>query len=115
MGLKQNAVVRRVVEAGEAKVGKLAGQLLSDDRFVGAIQTLVSRTLSAKGVLDKSLRAALATMNLPSSADVEKLGEKLDDVDRLLTELEGRLSQLESHLEAEPQRSPKKKAGGASA
>jgi len=69
--LKNNPMVKRLVETGEERVGKLAQALLSNERFVTAIQTLIQRTLSAKGVLDKSLRSALAAMNLPSTEDVE--------------------------------------------
>ena len=63
--LKNNPVMKKLVETGEERIGKIAQQLLSNEKFVATIQTLVSRTLSAKGTLDKSLRSALSAMNLP--------------------------------------------------
>jgi polyhydroxyalkanoate synthesis regulator phasin len=87
--------MRKMVEAGEAGLGRLAGQLLANERFVGAVQAIVTRTLAAKGTLDKSLRAALATMNLPSTADVEAVDRKLDELERALADLEARLSRIE--------------------
>jgi hypothetical protein len=92
--LKDNPVVKKLVETGEERVGKLASALLSNERFVAALQSLVSRSLAAKGTLDKSLRSALAAMNLPSSADVESLRAKVEDLDRLLTSVEKKVDAL---------------------
>lgn len=92
--LKDNPVMKRIVETGEERIGKLAQQLLSNERFVVAVQTLVAKTLSAKGMLDKRIRGALAAMNLPSTADVELLRSKVDDLERLLSSVEGKLETL---------------------
>lgn len=100
--LKDNPVMKKLVETGEERVGKLAQQLLSNEKFVAAVQTLVSRTLSAKGTLDKSLRTALSAMNLPTSQDVDGLRAKVDDLERLLGAVEAKVDRL---LES------KKKAG----
>jgi hypothetical protein len=100
--LKDNPVMKKLVETGEERIGKLAQQLISNEKFVAAVQTLVSRTLSAKGTLDKSLRTALGAMNLPTSQDVEALRGKVDDLERLLGGVEAKVDRL---LES------KKKAG----
>lgn len=92
--LKNNPVMKRLVESGEERVGKIAQQLLSNEKFVGAIQSIVSRSLAAKGTLDKSLRAALAAMNLPSTADLESLRRKLDDLEQLLSSVEAKMDAL---------------------
>ncbi len=92
--LKNNPVMKRLVETGEERVGRIAQQLLSNERFVAAIQTIVSSSLAAKGTLDKSLRAALAAMNLPSTADLDSLRRKLDDLEQLLTSLEAKVDAL---------------------
>lgn len=87
--------MRMMVEAGEAGIGRLAGQLLSNERVVAAVQGVVTRTLAAKGTLDKSIRGALAGMNLPTTADVEAVHRKLDELERLLSDLEVRLALVE--------------------
>src|SRR5215469_1934985 len=92
--LKNNPVMKRLVESGEERVGKIAQQLLSNEKFVGAIQSIVSRSLAAKGTLDKSLRAALAAMNLPSTADLESLRRKVDDLEQLLSSVEAKMEAL---------------------
>jgi hypothetical protein len=92
--LKNNRMVKRLVESGEERIGRLAQQILSNDKFVGAVQNIVSRSLAAKGTLDRSLRTALAAINLPSSADLEGLSRKVDDLERLLSSVEGKVDSL---------------------
>jgi hypothetical protein len=97
--LRNNSVMKKLVETGEERIGRVAQQLLSNERFVAAVQTLVSRTLAAKGSLDKSLRGALAAMNLPSTADVEVLRTKVDDLEKLLASIEAKVDSLASTRE----------------
>lgn len=92
--LMNNTVVKKLVETGEERVGRLAQQLLSNERFVAAVQTVVTRTLAAKGTLDGALRSALAAMNLPSSADVEQLRKKVEDLERLMSSVEAKVDAL---------------------
>ncbi len=92
--LKDNPVMRRLVATGEERIGKLVQQLMSNEKFVTGVQTIVSRGLSAKGTLDKSIRTALSAMNLPSTGDLETLREKIDDLEALLGKLEGKVDQL---------------------
>ncbi|WP_044889674.1 hypothetical protein [Myxococcus hansupus] len=92
--LKNNPVMKKLVETGEERIGKLAQQLLSNEKFVTAVQTLVSRSLAAKGTLDSALRTALSAANLPSTADLEQLRSKVDDLERLLSSVEGKVDTL---------------------
>lgn len=94
--LKDNPVMKKLVETGEERIGKVAQQLLSNEKFVAAIQTLVTRSLAAKGTLDKSLRSALSAMNLPSTADVELLRGKVEDLERMLSSIETKVEKLAS-------------------
>ncbi len=92
--LKNNPVMKKLVETGEERIGKLAQQLLSNEKFVATVQTLVSRSLAAKGTLDSALRSALSAMNLPSTADLEQLRSKVDDLERLLASVESKVDTL---------------------
>jgi polyhydroxyalkanoate synthesis regulator phasin len=94
--LKDNPVVKRLVETGEERLGKIAQQLLSNEKFVAMVQGLVSRSLAAKGTLDAALRTALSAMNLPSTADVELLRAKVDDLEKLLASVESKVDTLVS-------------------
>ena len=67
---------------------------MSNEKFVAAVQTLVSRSLAAKGTLDSALRGALSAMNLPSTGDLEQLRTKVDELERLLTSVESKVDTL---------------------
>jgi polyhydroxyalkanoate synthesis regulator phasin len=90
--LKDN--VRKMFELGEEQVGKLAQQLLSNEKFVGAMQTVVGNSLKAKGLLDKNIRLALSAMNLPSAADLESLKHKLEELEETIKRLEESVSRM---------------------
>lgn len=92
--LKENPVVKKMVAVGEEQVGKIAQQLLSNEKFVGTVQTIVGNTLKAKGLLDKNIRMALSAMNLPSTADVESLRTKLEDLEDTMKRLEDSVNKL---------------------
>ncbi len=92
--LKDNPVMKKLVETGEERIGKIAQQLLSNEKFVSMVQGLVSRSLAAKGTLDAALRTALSAMNLPSTADLEQLRGKVDDLEKLLASVESKVDTL---------------------
>ncbi len=92
--LKDNPMMKKLVATGEERIGKLVQQIMSNEKFVSGVQTIVSRGLAAKGSLDKSIRSALSAMNLPSTGDLETLREKIDEVEKLLGTLEGKIDQL---------------------
>jgi hypothetical protein len=92
--LKDNPVMKKLVETGEERIGKIAQQLLSSETFIATVQSLVSRSLAAKGTLDTALRTALSAMNLPSTADLELLRSKVDDLEKLLVSVESKVDML---------------------
>jgi len=92
--LKNNPMMKRLVETGEERMGRVVQQLLSNEKFVATVQTIVSRSLAAKGSLDKSIRAALSAMNLPSAADLENVRTKVDDLERMISSLEAKIDSL---------------------
>src|SRR5438046_2474862 len=92
--LKNNPVMKKLVATGEERIGKIAQQLLSNEKLVATVHTIVSRSLAAKGTLDKSLRGALSAMNLPSTGDVENLKGKVEELEKLLTSVESKLDAL---------------------
>jgi hypothetical protein len=92
--LKDNPVMKKLVATGEERIGKIAQQLLGNEKFVATVQTIVARSLSAKGTLDKSIRSALGAMNLPSTGDLEILQEKVDELERMMTSVETKVDRL---------------------
>jgi len=112
--LRSNPWIQKMMSAGEAQLDRLISQVLGHEKFVAALQAAVSRTVAAKGMLDKSLRAVLATMNLPSVQDIDRLEQRLDELDRSLGELGGKIEELEKKLAAKKAtaRTPRAKPAG---
>jgi polyhydroxyalkanoate synthesis regulator phasin len=94
--LRNNPMVKRLVETGEERVGKLTQQIMANEKFVSMVQSLVTHSLAAKGTLDSTLRTALSAMNLPSTSDLEQLRGKVDDLEKLLSSVEGKVDTLVS-------------------
>jgi hypothetical protein len=103
MALKDNPVVGQLMKQGEERIAKLATQLLASEKFVQVVQIAVQRALTAKGFLDKNLKLVLAAMNLPSTGDIRALNERLDDLERLLGELEDRIDSVLDKDAADPE------------
>jgi hypothetical protein len=92
--LKDNPMMKKLVATGEQRIGKLVQQLMSNEKFVSGVQTIVGRALSAKGSLDKSIRTALSAMNLPSTGDLETVREKIEELEKVLGQVEGKIDEL---------------------
>ena len=92
--LKDNAMMKKLVATGEQRIGQLVQQLMSNEKFVTGIQTIVGRALSAKGSVDKSIRTALSAMNLPSTGDLETVREKIEELEKVLGQVEGKIDEL---------------------
>ena len=85
--LRDNPVFKKMIETGEERVGKLASQLLSNEKLMGALQKTVSAALEAKGMVERNLQTALSTLNVPTTSDVKKLQAVLYSMATLATVL----------------------------
>ena len=92
--LKDNPVMKKLVETGEQRVSKLVQQLMSNEKFVAGIQTMITRALAAKGTVDKSIKTALSAMNLPSTGDLDVLREKIEELEKMLGQVENKLDAI---------------------
>lgn len=101
MAIRRNPLVQKMMEIGEAQLDRLTTQILGNEKFVSAVQGIVSRSLSAKGTLDRSIRAALATMSLPSVKDIDDLRGRLDELDRSIGEIAAKLEKVEKGMGAQ--------------
>ena len=52
--LRDNAVLKKMIATGEERVGKIATQLLSNEKLMGALQRTVTAALEAKGVVERN-------------------------------------------------------------
>jgi polyhydroxyalkanoate synthesis regulator phasin len=100
--LRDNPMLKKIIATGEERVGKLASQLLSSEKLMGALQKTVSAALEAKGMVERNLQSALSTLNVPTSSDVKKLEGKIDELERVFEALTAKIAELQKKNEPPP-------------
>ena len=89
----KNPAVKRALEMGEERMGRLVTQLLSNEKVMHGVQTMVSSALQAKSTFDRSVKSAMQAVNLPSSDDLEDLRRKLADLESTVDSLRAKVAQ----------------------
>lgn len=87
----RNPALRRVLAAGEERVGKVMGRLLSSDAVTSGLQGLVTTALQARETFEKGVQQALHAANLPSRGDVAALKRKLEELESMIDGLSARV------------------------
>jgi polyhydroxyalkanoate synthesis regulator phasin len=100
--LRDNPVLKRMIETGEQRVGKLATQLLSNDVLMGVLQRTVSAALEAKGLVERNVQTVLSTMNIPSAGDVQRLQGKIEELERVFEGLSAKIAELQKREAPQP-------------
>src|SRR6266480_1281131 len=93
--LRENAVFKKMIATGEERMSKLASQLLSNEKFMGALQKTVSAALEAKGTIEKGVQTALGAMNVPTAGDVRKLEGKIEELEKVFEGLSAKIAELQ--------------------
>src|SRR5512138_1325964 len=86
-GILKNPAVKKALAMGEERMGRLVTQLLSNEKVMHGVQTVVSSALQAKSTFDKGVKTAMGAVNLPSTEDVDELRRKLNELESVVDEL----------------------------
>jgi hypothetical protein len=89
--LMKNPMVKRAFAAGEERMGRLVTQLLSNDKVMHRVQTVVSSALTAKSTFDRGVKTAMQAVNLPTTEDLEELRSRLAELETMLDGLAARV------------------------
>jgi polyhydroxyalkanoate synthesis regulator phasin len=89
--LGDGTVFKKVLATGEEQIGRIASQLVSNEKFVSSLQVAVTRALEAKGALDRQVSNALAGLHVPTIQDVQKLNDRLDELERIFESLSAKV------------------------
>ncbi len=93
--LRENAMFKKMIATGEERMSKIASQLLSNEKFMGALQKTVSAALEAKGTVEKGVQTALGAMNIPTAGDVRKLEGKIEELEKVFEGLSAKIAELQ--------------------
>jgi polyhydroxyalkanoate synthesis regulator phasin len=80
----ENPVLKKALEAGEERVGKVVGKLLASDGLATGVQSLFSTARQARETLERGVSQALHAANLPSKDDVAALRRRLEELESML-------------------------------
>jgi len=95
-------MVKRALMAGEERMGKLVTELLSNERVMHGVQSVVAGALNAKSTFDRGVKTAMQAVNLPTTEDVEELRGKLSELEMLLDGLAARVAPRAAKGEPRP-------------
>jgi hypothetical protein len=93
--LREKPMFKKMIETGEERMSKIASQLLSNEKFMGALQKTVSAALEAKGTVEKGVQTALSAMNIPTAGDVKKLEGKIEELEKVFEGLSAKIAELQ--------------------
>jgi hypothetical protein len=98
MGDKENGAVKTILGLGEEKMGEVVNQLLANEAFVSAMQKAIAGSLGAKRSMDKTLSTVLGMVNVPTLEDVDKIRDKMNELEEAMAEIGDRLEKLNDKL-----------------
>jgi hypothetical protein len=89
--LLKNPLVKKALEAGEERVGKVVAAVLSNERVMAGVQSAVSSAMNARAAVEKGVRSAMQAVNLPTTEDVDELKKRLAELESIIDGLAARM------------------------
>lgn len=90
---------KKMLATGEEQFGKLASQLIANERFLSSLQGAVTRALEAKGAFDRQVLGALQSMHVPTTQDMQKLNDRLGELERIFEGLSQKVDAIGERLD----------------
>jgi hypothetical protein len=101
---------RRLVGAGEEKLGQLAEEIFSNPHVTDALAGAFTRAAQTKGRVDRNMQMLLGALNVPSKQDFNKLVNKVEALQGSLVNLNIKLDRLLASLETKKRPAPRRGA-----
>ena len=100
MADKHDNAVKTILGLGEEKMGEVVNQLLANEAFVSAVQKAITGSIGAKRGIDKGVSAVLGMINVPTLDDIDKIREKMNELEETIAQIGDRLEKLNGKLDA---------------
>ena len=82
-----SATWRELISTWEKNVNSIANQTMASEEFSGASNQMMNATLKVQQAMGSAMATYLATLNLPSRADIIALGERLQAMETYLSRI----------------------------
>lgn len=86
---------KQLMDSGEEQVTKFATRLLSDEKFVVALQSVMERSLRTREVFEMQAKRALSYLSVPLAEDISELSSRISILEAQLEHLTERLRLME--------------------
>ena len=93
--LRENPMFKKMIATGEERMSKIASQLLSNEKFMNALQKTVTAAMEARGTVERAAQTALSAMNIPTAGDVKKLEGKIEELEKVFEGLSAKIAELQ--------------------
>jgi small-conductance mechanosensitive channel len=93
---QDEGIKQRLQRQGEEALGKLAEELVANPLVTGALQ----RAFEAREKAVAAQNVAMGALNIPSSADIERLTRRVRSVSQRLEAIEDTLDRVEERMRA---------------
>src|SRR5438128_10660783 len=97
--LRENPMFKKMIATGEERMSKIASQLLSNEKFMNALQKTVTAAMEARGTVERAAQTALSAMNIPTTGDVKKLEGKIEELEKVFEGLSAKIAELQQKKE----------------
>jgi hypothetical protein len=104
-------ILKRLYGLGEEKLARFAEELLSNPRVADAFSAALRKAFEAKGRVDRNMQLMLGLLNLPSRADLTRLGTKIEAIQGSLVNLNIKVDRLLAMQGSRRRRSGRKPPG----
>ena len=95
-----NPMFKKMMASGEEQLGKVVSQLVANESFLATIQSAVTKALEAKGAFDRQISGALQAMHVPTTQDMQKLNDRLDELERIFEGLSSKVDAIAAKLDS---------------
>lgn len=97
--ITDNPMFKKMMASGEEQLGRIAKELIGNEKFVQTLQGAVTTAIEAKGLLDRQVANTLAQLHVPTTQDMQKLNERLDELERIFEGLAQKVDDIAQKLE----------------
>lgn len=99
--ISSNPMLKKMIATGEEQLGRIASMVIGNPRFVQTLQVAVSRAIDAKGLLDRQVASTLSTLHVPSTQDMNKLNDRLDELERIFESVVEKVDAIADRVDAQ--------------
>jgi hypothetical protein len=78
---------KKIVSVGEQKLNDITAQVLSNEAIIDGLQDAMKMALNARKQAVQTVKVALKLVNVPSLDDIQRLQNKLDEIEKVFVDV----------------------------